>query len=170
MENRELEKIREILKEMSIEDLIELKENPEYLGIEEIIESLDTNVTSSEDLLKKLKPGDCYLCNNIEYFRNNYLNQTTIGIFKVNTIGIPPLDPDLITGEFIFIEDGDPEDITLVCHDSTWEVSVQNLKNYFKKTTKKTFKKCSQIYDNLNLEVIDAHTKSALNIKTILGL
>ena len=169
MKSRELEKIREILKEMSIEDLIELKENPEYLGIEEIIESLDTDVTSSEDLLKKLKPGDCYLCNNIEYFRNSYLNQTTIGIFKVNTIGIPNLDPELITGEFIFIEDEDPEDIT-VSHYSTWDISVQNLKNYFKKTTKKTFKKCSQICDNLNLEIINAHTKSALNIKTILGL
>lgn len=168
MENKELEKIKEILKDMSLEDLIELKENPEYFGLDEIIESLDAGVTT-DDLLKKLKPGDCYLCNNIEYFRSNYLNQTTCGLFKVNSVGIPSLDPDLITGEFIVVEDEDPEDIT-VSRYVTWDISIKNLKKYFKKTTKKAFKRCNQICDNLDNEVIEAHAKSASNIKTILGL
>ena len=168
METNKLEKIQEILKDMSLEELMELKENPEHFGLDEIIESLDSEVTA-DGLLKKLKPGDCYLCNDIEYFKSSYLNQTTFGLFKVSSVGIPSLDPELITGEFIVVEDENSEDIT-VSRYTVWDISVQNLKKYFKKTTKKAFKRCSQICDNLDNEVIEAHAKSASNIKTIFGL
>lgn len=167
METNKLEKIQEILKDMSLEDLIELKENPECFGLEEIIDLKEEEV-STEDSLKKLKVGDCFICNDTNYFRNNYLNQTSFSVFKVVTVGIPNLDSEVITGSFIYVDREVSDDIAVFKR--TWDISRQDLKDYFRKIPKKVFKKCDQIYKDLNKDVEDAYLKAATNIQITLGL
>ena len=103
------------------------------------------------------------------YFRKRYLNQTSIGIFKAVTVGIPSLDPETVDGVFIIVNGEDPRDIS-VSKLSAWDISIQDLKNYFKKTTKSAFRDCEKICSNLDKECEKAHNKAASEIQKILGL
>lgn len=163
-----IEKIKDILKEMSLDDLKELKENLGYLEIDEIIKSKESGEKTVEELLKTLKSGDCFICNNIDYFRKRYLNQTSLGIFKAVTVGIPSLDPEVISGVFITVNDEAPKDV-FVSVRTCWDISIQDLKNYFKKTTRKDFKDCDRICSNLDKECEKAHRRAAAEIQKILG-
>lgn len=166
---KELEKIKEILKDMSLEDLKELRENPNYFRLDEIIKSKESGEKTVEEFLKTLKSGDCFMCNNVEYFRKRYLSQTSFGIFKAVIVGIPSFDPETVGGVFITVGGEDPKDIS-VSNLSSWDISIQDLKNYFKKTTKSAFRDCEKICSNLDKECEKAHSKAANEIQKILGL